>query len=84
MWNIYQAFSESYDIKEYSAFFLYDDINIKFMTFKAFFSQSYEPSNITLYKKYSSHSIKHHKNGWNIVKSMADKTYSLTAFADRI
>ena len=37
MWNIYQAFSESYDIKEYSAFFLYDDINIKFMTFKAFF-----------------------------------------------
>ena len=50
MWNIYQAFSESYDIKEYSAFFLYGDINIKFMTFKAFFSQSYEPSNITLYK----------------------------------
>ena len=43
MWNIYQAFSESYDIKEYSAFFLYDDINIKFMTFKAFFLQDYEP-----------------------------------------
>ena len=50
MWNIYQAFSESYDIKEYSAFFLYDDINIKFMTFKAFTSHWYEPSNITLYK----------------------------------
>ena len=36
MWNIYQAFSESYDIKTYSSFFLYDDINIKFIPFKAF------------------------------------------------
>ena len=35
MWNIYQAFSESYDIKTYSSFFLYDDINIKFIPFKA-------------------------------------------------
>ena len=35
MWNIYQAFSEAYDIKKYSAFFPYDDDNIKFMPFKA-------------------------------------------------
>ena len=52
MWNIYQAFSEAYDIKKYSAFFLYDDINIKFMPFKALpsTSQSYEPSNVTIDK----------------------------------
>lgn len=83
MWNIYQAFSESYDIKTYSSFFLYDDINIKFIHFKAFSLIVWTIKYYYIWK-YSNHLIKHHKNGWNIVKSMADKTYSLTAFADRI